>query len=519
MFHENLVVNIYKPDDSFFQRIDDFSDLQYTTLIPGGFGTLSFEVNRIITREWREFRHFLFIKVYLQLDVVWEGRIENVSRQLQQQGEIITINAYGFMRNLYDDIYNWIWADTRWTAWSQLHNIEYYGSLHIPESFGYNETSRLRVIVKRGENYPLYRWGGYLYDMPFGAKVRRIKGNWALTIATGTWRIAIVDKVNGGTTYWEQTEAGSGTFDVNTTATYPNGVRFILQAMAANGIYDSDTETTYGQLTDLTVFSTTGTVYADDIIKHALTNKCSQISSDQSNVDSPGKTLSPAILEEDRVVYDTIKFCEQFDDSTNDGYQWYFAVWEDRKPYFKKKISNELDYFLNIRDCQIKTTREGQDMWNSVFVSYIDNDGKRAETSTNTDTDSIDYYELTRNKGIPLGTNMSSATAQRVRDIFLETHKEPIQKSSLTTQGPVYRLDGRQIPLAKVRAGKSILMRGLGDKLDQNTFEHNLDNKQIFYIMRTSYNYDNNTLEIFPDNPLPTIETILARQRKLRQYA
>ena len=158
-------------------------------------------------------------------------------------------------------------------------------------------------------------------------------------------------------------------------------------------------------------------------------------------------------------------------------------------------------------------------MWNSVFVSYIDNDGKRAETSTNTDTDSIDYYELTRNKGIPLGTNMSSATAQRVRDIFLEIHKEPIQKSSLTTQGPVYRLDGRQIPLAKVRAGKSILVRGLGDKLDQNTFEHNLDNKQIFYIMRTSYNYDNNTLEIFPDNPLPTIETILARQRKLRQYA
>ncbi|MDD5082606.1 MAG: hypothetical protein PHU08_04460, partial [Dehalococcoidales bacterium] len=88
----------------------------------------------------------------------------------------------------------------------------------------------------------------------------------------------------------------------------------------------------YNNLKDIP-YNTAYNAHADVVIKAMLTANCAQINADQSNIEATDITIPSTAAENYLDIYPAqiLEKLLSFSDSTNQ--RWYFAVWEDRKPY------------------------------------------------------------------------------------------------------------------------------------------------------------------------------------------
>ncbi|KKL80418.1 hypothetical protein LCGC14_2005000, partial [marine sediment metagenome] len=248
-------------------------------------------------------------------------------------------------------------------------------------------------------------------------------------------------------------------------------------------------------------------------IKAVLTAACAQISSDQSNIDATAGPNIPSGAGDSYLDIYPKQIVEKllaFSDTANNA-RWYFAIWEDRIPYLKKRDASTLNWKVNLSDlARFRLKHRGGDMWNSVYAVY--EDGGLQRTADANDDPSQAKYNLTRQYVIPDLKTVVAAAAQNARDGWLDDHKDIWPKlEEISLSDTVYDTNGVPFPSSWVRAGDVIRIRDLVPVTsDLDAVER--DALRTFYITETNYNADTRQNRLVIDTESTDIDAILARQ-------
>lgn len=261
-------------------------------------------------------------------------------------------------------------------------------------------------------------------------------------------------------------------------------------------------------------YSTAFNAIANTVIKAILTAVCPDISSDQSNIAATNVTIASVSADEDLYLCDLITRLANYSDSNK--YTWYFAVWEDRIPYFFARSISTIDwktrreYINNLRlRCSTK------ELWNKIYAEYIAA-GARTRTAASTDSDSVSQYGITREKAVVSLDAVAEAAAIAQRDWFLEEHKDIWPQTTGFVIGDfVQNANGVVFPSCHIRAGEVIRIIDLVPAtVDLDAVTRNALN--TFYIKETTYDYDAGEMTIVPDTADLGLEAQMARDLQLK---
>ena len=248
------------------------------------------------------------------------------------------------------------------------------------------------------------------------------------------------------------------------------------------------------------------------MIKTVLAANCSQIASDQSNINATDVTITSAADDSylDIYPYEIVEKLLDFSDTGKD--KWYFAIWEDRIPYLFMRDASSLDWIITLGDlARMRLRHRGGDMWNSCYAIY-QSSGTLTRTATADDSDSQTEYGVTRRKVIPDLGEVSATAAQAYRDGWLEDHKDVWpQLEEITIGDKVYNTSGITYPSFWVRAGEVIRIRDLVPATEDLTTIQR-DALRTFYIVETQYDVEKGQLAIKVDTDNPRIDAVLARK-------
>lgn len=250
---------------------------------------------------------------------------------------------------------------------------------------------------------------------------------------------------------------------------------------------------------------------ADVTIKHALTNHCTQINGDQSNIDSTGFSLGSIIHNTDQYPGEVFSYLASL--SSNDDGVWDWAVWDDRKFYFRKRSPTKVDWECRLEDLGTgwRLERTAQERYSRVGAIYTVG-GVKTYTATASNADSADKYG-SRTRLITLGT-VVAATATSARDRALTQKKDPQQGNPFVLTRVFAAGKGKpKAPRAlwEVRAGTVIRISDLFPTAGDLTAV-TLDAMRTYYVKSTYYDADTDRLTITPDQPAQTVQDMLARE-------
>lgn len=171
--------------------------------------------------------------------------------------------------------------------------------------------------------------------------------------------------------------------------------------------------------------------------------------------------------------------------------------------YFRPVGDAAQAWYVDASELQVQQTLD--QLYNSVYATYQDANGRTLRTASQSDTASITRYGLTRRRAIP--ANTSNATlAVRVAQTARDDTKNPIPRASLRFPR-VYTATGAQAPLWQVRNGDTITIRNLPPVAGAA-----VDLIRTFRVFDCEYDAAGDALSVTPETPLPLLEYLLARQ-------
>mgnify|MGYP005823292689 CR=1 FL=1 len=246
--------------------------------------------------------------------------------------------------------------------------------------------------------------------------------------------------------------------------------------------------------------------FADEIIAEMLTSKCPDISSDQANMDSPGLELAGIDLTArdypQNIIVSKIPM-------TSDGTdQWFFAIWEGRKPYLKQRVATTLHWTTYTSELGAGSSlqQDAYQLRNNILPVKDGVEGTAAADSGRRSTVPVRDLALSIQKGVP------TAALNEERDRALAEKKLPQQSQRFIVTGRVWstKADGAFIgtPLWRVRAGEVVR---IADLVPATVATPTLDALRTFYINETTYDAITNKLTIVPDRPPTDMTRLVTR--------
>jgi hypothetical protein len=246
--------------------------------------------------------------------------------------------------------------------------------------------------------------------------------------------------------------------------------------------------------------------FANEIIAEMLTSKCPDISTDQTALDSPGLDLAGIDLTArdypQNVIVAKIPM-------TSDGTdQWFFAVWENRKPYLKQRISTTLHWttYMSELGQGSMLSQDAYQLRNNILPVKDGVEGTAAADDGRRSTVPLRDLALTIQKGVP------TAAMNEERDRALAEKKQPQQSQRFVVTGRVWSTKDEGIfqgtPLWRVRAGE--VMR-INDLVPASVATPTFDALRTFYINETTYDAVSNKLTVVPDRPPNDMTRLVTR--------
>lgn len=291
----------------------------------------------------------------------------------------------------------------------------------------------------------------------------------------------------------------------------PSGANLALQLQAA-GYWSSCRDQLYDSADAGNTNWASGSHSVDDIIKEMLTNSCPDINSDQTNIDDPNLDVGGITLTDrdypQNIIIDKLPM-------TSDGTdQWHFAIWENRKAYFKQRVATTLHWttFTSELASGSSISQSAFELRNSILPVKSGAEGTAAVDADRRATVPLREATLSIQAGVP------TAAQNEERDRTLAERKRPMQSQQFHLSGRVWstKNTGAFIgtPLWNVRAGELIR---IADLVPYSVATPELDRLRTFYINETSYDAMTNTLRLVPDRPSLDLITILIRSIQMEQ--
>jgi hypothetical protein len=247
--------------------------------------------------------------------------------------------------------------------------------------------------------------------------------------------------------------------------------------------------------------------FADEIIKEMLTDECPDVSTDQSNIESPALELAGIDLRDRAYPQDVI--VSRIPHTSDGTDQWYFAIWENRIAYYSaRSIANV--HWTTKRSEFATGGRIGQnayDMRNTITPVDSGTEG----TETNDSATRPARYPK-RELLVAVQTGLPSGAENNEASRALAERKEPHQSQSFVIAGSIWRTynsgERFEAPLWRVRAGDVIRV---DDLLPFSAASPALDNLRTFFIIETRYDALRGILSVTPDRNANRLSSILAR--------
>ncbi len=478
--------------------------LQFATGFPGGlYLDCSFYVPRRLAQYW-DVRGAQRVVIRNGQRVVYEGKIDNLNGQSSgsEQGTLVECTGYWgsvMMRykirkrwadiRITEDVWQWV---TSATAANKC-TIDRQGRLRfVPKAELWNNADA--AIVK--------------YTMPTGETVKRVTYNYDLKESAGAndWAIRM-DRSTDGSSWTTCSIANGDSADTNITTTSTGSldvtlgtpsryIRFVYtsqdnQTPTADGTY-------YGEFSNVTVYSETGTINAMEV-GYDLINNCSELSTSQVGVAGlAGETLPsivPLVFDEFTSLADIAQSVASYGNTSDESI--YFQVrssedaeTNDGKPLLAAGVYPDLtsaDYIVRLSDANViaaDINRAYRQIANWIAVNYTDERGEQQVITPDdsgyealTDATSVTKYGR-RVEPIDSGTfvtamasssapwiikNGRPVQAPRVNTAtlalyygkrYLAKWKYPVWRGSITVTGYIYGTGGNQIPASEIEAGK-----------------------------------------------------------------
>jgi len=245
----------------------------------------------------------------------------------------------------------------------------------------------------------------------------------------------------------------------------------------------------------------------DDIIKEILTKECPDINSDQSNIAAASRDLVGINLSTSEYAQTRINELTALSDS--DGSMWFFAIWDERKPYLVKRDASTIDWYVWLADIgNLQLEQSALDLRNAV-TPYVGSTAGTVQTNANS---LLLYPRREVSMTLPTGTNANTqadAATGRVNETAL-----PRQAQAFDITGRIYRttgLTGGRLEEAekwRVRAGDVIRIQ---DLVPTTAATPSLDDVRTFFIMETNYNATKDSLSIQPDRRSRRLTSVLPK--------
>ena len=252
--------------------------------------------------------------------------------------------------------------------------------------------------------------------------------------------------------------------------------------------------------------------FMHEIVAEMLTEECPDINSDQSGLEEADVDL--AGIDIAAKEYPQTRINQLVKLSSSDHATWFFAIWDDRKPYLFKRSVTEIDWRVWLNSFQnLRLGQSALDLRNSVIPVKGATDGTAVDNSA-----SILLYPR-REVRFVLPTDTPNTPMEDAATMFGVESGLPRQNQSFEISGKVYRATsatgGRleEIPKYLIRAGESIRIQDLVPA----SVSIALDDVRTFYIMETNYNADKDTITIQPDRRARRLSNIIAENVELNR--
>ena len=250
-------------------------------------------------------------------------------------------------------------------------------------------------------------------------------------------------------------------------------------------------------------------MFADEIAEALLTFidgvNSGMLSTSNALIQSPLLDLEDEVYL-DMFPGDILRELVLLGDANSPPRQWEVGVFEDRILHLRPRGDAARAWYVDVSSLEVERTIET--LVNSVYAVYTDESGNKLRTSNGEDQDSIDRYGLTRRMFIPVETS-DTTQAETHRDTMLEDGKDPPPRSSIIFN-QLYDASGGLWPNYSARSGDTITIRNLPPS--SSTV---IDRIRTFTILETNYDVDADIIEVIPEAPLPTMDSLLSERAQI----
>lgn len=448
---------IYDPGD----ELSLAEGIRFSTIYPAGiYGDCSLRIPRDVARWW-ELNGAQRLVVRSGLQIVWEGRIDNLVSALRESSADVEIKAIGMWGTILGRRrWNKPWCDDRidektW-GWDET---QLDASKHTPD-----RDNRLRFVPKAVAFASSAGIACFRYIPPTGETVKRITCSYDLQEGAQAWEIRMRDNT-GAANFWSITASGTGTQDVTLGTPSSNvSIDFISRAAqtpASDG-------TIYGEVSNVKVYTETGSINLTEIAKDCRA-KITDLNSTDVYIGSNTLALTPFVTEGYEEISSILERAARFGDSSYNRWGCYIDDSEkapaiDGKPVLaveQQPALTDYDYSLRLEeiDPDFSFDRYFDELWNWIIVKYMDVTGKETwitpdDDATLKNTTSIADYGQ-RDYLLDAG-NASATTAANGGRTWLAEHKDPKYRMSgaINVKGSIRAKGGNVVPASQIRAGK-----------------------------------------------------------------
>lgn len=420
----------------------------------------------------------------------WRGRLEDV--RLVTGG--IQISGLGAWSVFGDVPYTALWSDATLSHWRTLTGAD---SLAVPDRFVFDKQDRLYIAPRKGELHDPANDGSVGYEPPVGNARQLVAWDFDYElVASADWSV-YADRhddtwANLSTEWSLAGNGGTQTGSQTLTFTGCDRLVFTMHYTPGTANYTGETGAVYVAFTNIRVRTITTAVTGNEIVAGILAaarvDNPTQLHASTGLLQSPGIDL----FTERYVDVDMRSLLTRLA-----GLQvWEVGVWEGGRVHFRPATGRS--WYIDASDLDVE--RSLSQVWNSAYVRY-----GTTMTATATDTRSGNRYGVTRRRALTSGTT-DSTEAVAERDAFLTDQSDPVPRASVPVTA-VYTATGGRVPLSAVRSGDTLTLRSLPPEAGTN-----IDRIRSFRIRETHYACDTDTLEIVPEQPLPTLDVLLSQR-------
>ena len=487
---------------------------------PHGFRSLRARVSRNILSAFQFYRTAgaLHVEINAGGYRVWEGRLDDPALTIGEDGTEVEIGALGYWQAYRDLPYTALWSKSGVDGW-EIGNDQLGAGFvnHIPGRYAIT-TNRVFVIAPQKNQLfgqTAHPNGGnavagvyILRPDKSRTSIEHVSFNFGVVgVSPWTAQLMRLDDAlafsSGTPSVWIQ--VGGGTGSVSQSITACAGLMFRFYYNTTNAVFTAETGTTRVELTNIRINGQSiSTVDSSAVIANMIAfvreSNANQANASTALINAPGIDLRNEIYE-DQTPASILQRLALLGDNAGNVYE--VGVKRERQLYFRPRGSAARRWHVDATGLDIQQSREL--LANRVYARYQDADGRTLRTDNANNTVSQSRYGLIRANAVDADTT-DLTTANQIRDTALADSADPRPRAGLSFD-PIYTTQGQTAPPWMIESGDLVTIRNLPSGLGADA-----DRIRTFYVGETEYDATTRRVKIVPEEPLPSLDVLLARR-------